>query len=404
MVVLSFRDRAGGAVTRIVGRALPHARERVPESADDMPRVRGVRIHRRLGRVPGPILLVFCAAALVPASAHARSRVPTPRLFASTSVWNHGVRTTAVDPSSKRRMKAFDAEIGREVSSGTGPWIGETAGSTPFYVVPAGQRKVFVKLDTGSWGAELQAALAQGVPIPPDAVPAAGPDGHMTIYQPATDTLWEFWKAVRKPDGWHASWGGVMRHVSSNPGYYTGSSWPGLTGPSGWNWGSTATSLPVIAGTIRIAELRAGAIPHALALDIPEACAHVFSWPAQRTDGTSTAPDCLPEGARLRLDPTLDLAKLDLPPVTRILARAAQRYGIIVRDVTHHAVGFYAEDPTPTGTNPYLGPKGLYDGLRPWSFLPQFPWAHLQLLKLTECTSAPCLPARRPARHARRKP
>jgi len=133
-------------------------------------------------------------------------------------------------------------------------------------------------------------------------------------------------------------------------------------------------------------------VPHALALAIPEACARVFTWPAQRTDGYSHARNCLPEGAHLRLDPTLDLSKLDLPPVTRVLAEAAQRYGIIVRDVSHHSVGFYAEDPTRTGGNPYIGPHGLYDGLRPWSFLPQFPWADLQLVQMHTCASAPCLP------------
>jgi hypothetical protein len=336
-------------------------------------------------------LLLVCATALAPAAGAAPSKASGFRLFAASSVWNVGVGTAAVDRSSARRMGALVTVIKQEVSAGTGPWISDTSHSTPFYVVGKEQPRTAVKLDTGSWGAQLQAAFAEGVPIPQGAVPAAGTDGHMTVYQPTTDTLWEFWKAVHRADGWHASWGGVMRHVSSNPGYYTGSSWPGITGPSGWNWGSTATSLPVIAGTIRIDELKAGVIPHALAMSIPEACARVFTWPAQRTDGASRARNCLPEGARLRLDPRLDLSTLDLPRMTRRLAEAAQRYGIIVRDVTHHSVGFYAEDPTPTGTNPYLGPNGLYDGLRPWSFLPQFPWARLQLLKLTQCTAAPCL-------------
>jgi hypothetical protein len=318
------------------------------------------------------------------------------RLFAPTSVWNAPVRHAAVDGSSKRRMRAFVAEVRREVHTGSGPWISDVESSTPFYVVPAKQRKVFVKLDTGSWGAQLQEALARGVPIPRGAKPAAGTDHHLSIYQPATDTLWEFWKAIHERDGWHASWGGVMQHVSSNPGYFTGSSWPGLKAPSGWNWGASATSLPVIAGTVRIQELRAGVVPHALALAIPEACARVFTWPAQRTDGYSRAHNCLPEGAHLRLDPTLDLASLHLPRATLILARAAQRYGIIVRDVSHHSVGFYAQDPTPTGTNPYVGAHGLYGGLRPWSFLPQFPWSSLELLRMHTCASAPCLPARGP--------
>jgi len=341
------------------------------------------------------VLLLACSDTALHAATTAKQPL---RLFAPTSVWNAPVGHGALDPSSKRRMRALVAEVEREIHGGTGPWISDVESSTPFYVVPAHQRRVFVKLDTGSWGAELQQALARGVPIPRTARAGAGPDEHLSVYQPATDTLWEFWKAVRRSDGWHASWGGVMEHVSSSPGYFTGTSYPGLTAPSGWNWGASATSLPVIGGTVRISELRAGVVRHALALAIPEACARVFTCPAQRTDGFSRARNCLPEGAHLRLDPRLDLSKLQLPRVTRILAEAAQRYGIIVRDVSHHSVGFYAEDPTRTGRNPYLGAHGLYDGLRPWSFLPQFPWSHLQLLRMHTCASAPCLP--KPGGHA----
>jgi hypothetical protein len=344
-----------------------------------------------------PFLTSLAAAAALLATfvasptAYARER---PRLFAATSVWNAPLAdSAALDATSSSRMPAFKAEIASEVTRGVGPWISETSYSTPLYTVPAGQLRVRVKLDTGSWGASLQSVLDRGVPIPRSARPAKGTDGHLTVWQPSTDTLWDFWKAVKRPDGWHASWGGAMRHVSRSPGYYTDSAWAGLPRAQGWNWGSTATSLPVIAGTILIDELRRGRIDHALAVDIPDVCARMFSWPAQRTDGGDGSPTCLPEGAHLRLDPDLDLSTLKLPPITRTLARAAQRYGIIVRDRTNHAVGFYAEDPTPMGSDPYAGPNGFYGGLRPWQFLPQFPWGRLQLLKMTPCARAPCLPA-----------
>ena len=322
------------------------------------------------------------------------SAAPSSRLFAADSVWNAALDDSApLDPTSATRMAAVNTEVQAEIAGGTGPWITESSYSTPLYKVTAGQPKVHVTLDTGSWGANLQEVLDEGVPIPSDARPANGTDGHMTIYQPSSDTLWEFWRAVKKPDGWHASWGGAMRDVSRNPGYYTNAAWPTLAEWEGWNWGSTATSLPMIAGTIMMDELRRGRIDHALALDIPDACAQTFSWPAQRTDGGLTTPDCLPEGAHLRLDPRLDLSTLALPRVTRILAEAAQRYGMIVRDKTNHAFGFYAEDPTRTGTEPYWGPDGLYDGLAPWDFLPKFPWDRLQLLKMTLCIKAPCMRA-----------
>jgi hypothetical protein len=138
----------------------------------------------------------------------------------------------------------------------------------------------------------------------------------------------------------------------------------------------------VAAGLIRIDELRAGRITHALDLAIPAARAHAFSWPAQRTDGVDGSPNAIPEGARFRLDPDLDLSKLDLPPATRAIAAAAQRYGLIVTDQTAWAVGLFAEDPTPTGGDPYGGPNGLFDGRSPKELLARFPWRHLEVVRM----------------------
>lgn len=322
---------------------------------------------------------------------HAHSADSAPRLFAPNSVWNARLHDGAgLDPTSPARAGAFSNEVKKEMLHGWGPWISETSYSTPLYRVGADQRNVPVKLDTGAWGASLQTALDVGVPIPRNAKPADGSDGHLTVYQPSTDTLWEFWRAHKERDGWHASWGGAMRNVSTSPGYYSNSSWEGLTAGEGSNWGSTASSLPVIAGTVTVADIRSGHIDHALALAVPAPCAGTFSWPAQRTDGTSDKHDCLPEGAHLRLDPKLDLSKLDLPPITRMLAEAAQRYGMIVRDRTGRATGFYAEDPGRTGSDPYHGKKGFYGGQQPWDFLPQFPWSSVELLDMNLCTAAPC--------------
>jgi hypothetical protein len=359
-------------------------------------------------RLIASLVLALCLASSPawgagPAKGASASQEPA-RLFAADSVWNTPLPDNApLDPTNAMRMDPFVNEIKSEIKAGIGPWISETASSTPFYIAGARQRRVFVKLDTGSWGNSLQNVLSRGVPIPDNAMPAAGSDAHMTIYQPSTDTLWEFWKAVKKADGWHASWGGVMERVSKSPGYYTNDAVSGLAANDGWHWGSTASSLPVIAGTITIAELRRGRIDHALAIDIPNPCAKTFSWPAQRTDGTLKTPDCVPEGAHLRLDPSLDLSTISMPRMTRMLAEAAQRYGIIVRDKTGHATGFYAEDPTPTGANPYRDSGGFYDGLAPWKFLPQFPWANMQLLRMTACTAAPCPSPAAPKRKKRRK-
>jgi hypothetical protein len=137
--------------------------------------------------------------------------------------------------------------------------------------------------------------------------------------------------------------------------------------------------LPVVAGTMLISELQAGVIPHALAIAVPFARADVFSSPAQRTDGTSSDGNAIPEGARFRIDPTVNLDAIDMPPVTRMMAKAAQRYGMIVRDQTSHALGFFAEDPSPTGSDPY---STLFGGMYPTDLFASFPWDHVQLLKM----------------------
>jgi hypothetical protein len=306
------------------------------------------------------------------------------RLFAADSVWNACFPAdAAIDSASKEMVEELVKEVSREQSAGTGPYIQTDSYSTPLYVVPAKQPVVRVRLDDplASSRRGLQRAFRK-VPIPRHAKPARGTDAHMTIWQPSRDRLWEFWQASKRGDRWRASWGGAMKHVSKSPGYFDTGSWPGL---SRTDWGATASSLPVVAGAMLVKELRAGQINHALALSLPAPRADSFAWPAQRTDGTGPS-DAIPEGARLRLDPDLNLESLDLPRTTLIMARAAQRYGIIVRDQTHVAVGFYAQDPIHFKRNPYHGRHGLFGGQSPTHLLASFPWQSLEVARMRLCS------------------
>jgi hypothetical protein len=180
---------------------------------------------------------------------------------------------------------------------------------------------------------------------------------------------------MRRVDGaWHARWGGRLKDISRSPGYYTGAE---------RHWGTSATSLPLLGGLITLDDVRRGRIDHALGMAIPEARSKWFTWPAQRTDGKKDDPNAIPEGARFRLDPTLDLSRLKLYPLTRMIAEAAQRYGIVVRDQSG-VVTFAGEDPTPTGTNPWSGPNGAFSGQSPYTLMQQFPWQHLQALRTNQ--------------------
>jgi hypothetical protein len=298
------------------------------------------------------------------------------RFFSPTSIWNREVPAAEpTDPQSGPIMGAFEAEVAREVAAKTGPWIDTTAYSVPIYRVPAGQPTVPVTLSAAS--PSLGAAF-RAVPLPPEALPAKGTDGHLVVWQPSTERLWEFWRLVKGPGGWSASWGGTMEHVQQSGGVYGPSSYPGATR---W-WGASASSLSIAGGLITLEDLEAGVINHALAISVPNVRAGVFAFPAQRTDGSSLSPTSLPEGAHLRLDPKLDLAALHLPRLTLMIAEAAQRYGIIVRDGSPSVASFYAQDSTPTGSDPYHGPGGFLEGKYPSQLLASFPWSHLELLEM----------------------
>jgi hypothetical protein len=310
---------------------------------------------------------------------------PAPfRFFASTSFWNEPVPAAApLDPDSAPLVGELDTAIAAEEQAGDGPWINTTSYSYPIYTVPANQPTVRVQLTENTTNAALSSAWS-AVPLPPNAKPAVGTDGDLVVWQPSTDRLWEFWRLTHEAEGWRARWGGAIQHVSSNPGVYGPEAWPGA---QTW-WGTSASSMSAVGGLITLEDLKRGEINHALAIALPERRAGVYASPAKRSDGKSTNPLSLPEGAHLRLNPSLNLTALHLPRLTLMLAQAAQRYGIVVTDGSGVAAGFYAQDPTPTGTNPYTGPGGYFEGTYPSTLLASFPWSQLELLQM-ELHSSP---------------
>ena len=282
------------------------------------------------------------------------------KLFSGTSFWNAPLPDHApLAANSAGLVAALDGELQKEISGNHGPWINTTQYSVPVYTVGPTVPAVRVTLD--SYAPQLQADLA-AVPIPASAQAAAGSDAQIVIYQPSSDTMWELWVARHAADGWHAAWGGKMTNVSSNPGYFPNP------------YGATATSLPLVGGLITLNELATGHIDHALAVALPNTAAGAFTWPAQRTDGHDTGVDAIPAGTRFRIDPGLDLTKLGLTPTGLAIARAVQRYGMVVRD-TGGCFAFYGEDPGALTSSVWAW---LFGGLYPNAVLRNFPWSSLE--------------------------
>jgi hypothetical protein len=131
---------------------------------------------------------------------------------------------------------------------------------------------------------------------------------------------------------------------------------------------------------IRPKEFASWVIPHAISIGIPEVRTWNVTSPALRTDGK--APGGIPMGTRFQIDPSINVFALNIPNQAKIVAYAAQRYGMIVSD-TAGAVTLWGEDPLTMPTNPWPSLINQY----PDSWLKQFPWDKLRALPATTAFS-----------------
>lgn len=310
------------------------------------------------GLVPSAVAPAATAHAPVPAVANPTgpATVIPWRPFASTSPFNVPVvRSPVLDPNST-------AMVGRIARDGMG-YANLVEFGIPVYEAGPSTPQATVRCTITEWGPCPFGPAPR--PIPPSARPSAGSDGAMVVVDRATGTIDEYWRAAPTADGWTTAWGAINS----------------LTG-SGWGGGSTGAGASRLAGVVRVAEIQAGSIPHALVVQSDNVCAGIVRAPAVKTDGDSTRPDCIPEGARLQLDPTIDVAAIPgITPGEVTVARALQVYGayLIDRAGTSLAVSFEVAPDAGGG-----GPGAVYEQAGfGWDYhgMPHVPWGKLRVLQ-----------------------
>lgn len=215
--------------------------------------------------------------------------------------------------------------------------------------------------------AEERAAVEKHIPWPSFARPAINGDRGMAIWDVGTGIMREFFMVEKSPIG---QWGGEM-------GYSVAS--PGLKNLASENYGtqlfagsSAVARMHNNLGFIGISEVRAGVINHALAFTFGAvAKGNPPSWPASGTDGKApvSEKDSSPvhgQWGRVKasVDPMLN-PRTGLPfnPLTRMLIRAAQRYGLVGTDTNAFVHAFNVEDGTTEaaffGEDPWVSADGL---------------------------------------------
>ena len=245
------------------------------------------------------------------------------RPYTAASAWNTPIASNAVSDSRSREMVATIGQSGNggvitsDPAQYTFPVYFAAAG-TPRYDVPCKVYRCTVVTASGT----TTTSVLKGVPIPVGARPSAGTDAQMIIIDPATGAEYDLWQASFAGGGWSVS----------NASVYN-VRWDGM--PT--RYGSRGAGVPYYAGLIRPWEIAAGRIDHAIAFAYPGSASRGCVWPASKTDGKNSGGSAIPEGARLQLDPRMteaDFTALGLDRTGKIIARALQRYGMILIDVS----------------------------------------------------------------------
>lgn len=269
----------------------------------------------------------------------APARVSVPDAFSADSYWNVPIPENApIHPDSEEMVSflASDNQFdGCITLTGTGSnrWgmpIYMADASSPEYNVPS--TKYTVPPEFGS------------LRIPVGAQPADTRDSEMIVYDVERGLVAQLSKASfsAASNTWSVT-GGSVAYLDSNGlyGALDGSDEPRNGGSfRGYNGAVAAISYD---------DVVAGLVDNVVKIGVHNSRNEAIA-PMIGSDGDLEIAAALPQGARIRIRPDLDLTSLNLDPQALIIARGLQQYGAIIGDSTGGSIVLYLEDMERSGT------------------------------------------------------
>ena len=291
-----------------------------------------------------------------------RQRGAFPRLYSPTSFWNQPIaRNPKVDPHS-------DAIVARAIV----PFIAASnfvAGSNEWGkpVVYASSSSPLYSISCTKYDCHTSVVFR----IPRYALPSSGTDHHLAVIDPSTNRELDMWIAQHdsKADEWSAG----DRYITDAAG------WGALCSPGQRCGSAVAAGFAVLGGIVRPEEIAQGHIDHALFFTTPMTRRDYLACPATHTDGRSSDPNAIPEGARIQLDPAFSVDDQPWPRWEKVLAHALQDYGAYVGD-TGQSLSLSAEATLDRGYDAWA-----LAGVPPLASLAQLPWSHMRVLQIKPC-------------------
>jgi hypothetical protein len=272
-------------------------------------------------------LLILAALALfvvAPYTRPARADVGLCAVFPADNYWNRDISADPVHPQSAAIIATINSFGGDYLHPDFGgvqadyygiPWVAVTDSqlAQPLAFYPDDEDESYPdQSDEGNY------------PIPFDAPIEGGPDAdgdqHVIAINTDSCTLYELYNASVSGTASSYTW-----TVSSAAIFDLNSN---ALRPEGWT-SADAAGLPIFPGLARCDEASTGAINHALRFTVSRT-QDAYVFPARHSASNYTNPLLPPMGARFRLRADYDLSGLTGQAL--VVARALQRYGMIVAD------------------------------------------------------------------------
>ncbi|NMC69356.1 MAG: hypothetical protein GYA57_04710 [Myxococcales bacterium] len=263
------------------------------------------------------------------------------RPFSDDSPWNTPI---PADPELEPDSAALIADF-----ASSSPWgphldINMTGYSIPLYWADAATPTFEVLAEVGGegWLGDNGMNATGTMPIPEGATPDPESDHHLLVVDRGRGLEWGCWNMRFETGGWRA---GLCATADLRG---TGVRTPATLADPWWMaHGARACGFPLVAGLIRVDEVAAGRIDHALIVAYPHIRSGWFTPPAStgqaRVGDDAISTRGIPCGGRIQLDPGLDVDALDVSPAGKLVLRALQTYGAYVGDYSG-ALSLYAEN------------------------------------------------------------
>ncbi len=260
------------------------------------------------------------------------------QIFPATNAWNMDVSSPTVATTS-----IYSLPQSKHLHPDFGGWSASTGGpyGIPFNLVPAAQPDVPITFNAyasesdpgpGGWTTKPNGGDtgATAYPIPNKAKIEGNPptgqvpgDDHLLVLQQGAScgapcTLWEAGGTVGgSGPPWTAGCGATW-NLSSN-----------TLRPLGWT-SVDAAGLSVFAGLVKLAEVKAGLVTHAIRVTFNKT-QNGYIYPATHFAGSSPLGSSDPPmGLRLRLKAAVDTSKFSTPG--KVIAQGMKTFGLIVAD------------------------------------------------------------------------